>query len=87
MANELGVNWGLVNLVSEKQFQQRQAKAEYQDPTQFIRVLLPEKSRNQFLFYSWERLYANPVAKSIGMAELAGYMRNKSANCVKAFSL
>lgn len=87
MANELGVRWALGNLVSEGQFHQRQHKAEFQDPTQFIRTLLPEESRGRFLFHSWERLYADHVAKANGLRDLAEYMFNKSANCAKAFAV
>lgn len=84
MATELGVSWGLVNLVCGKQFRQQ---ANFQDPTPFIHELLPEKSRGQFLFYSWESLYANDVVKNADLKDLAAYMCNKSANGVKAFDI
>jgi hypothetical protein len=87
MANKLGVKWGVVNLVSEKQFQQRQDKVEFQDPTQFIHSCLPEKSRGQFLFYSWEQLYSDHVADTPELNDLAEYMRNKSANGEKALAV
>ena len=87
MANDLGVRWALVNLVCERQFHQRQRRVEFQDPSQFIHALLPEKSRDQFLFYSWERVYADHVAKTTGLEDLAEYMYNKSANGVKALAV
>jgi hypothetical protein len=87
MANELDVRWVLINLVSEGRFRPRQNKVEFQDPTQFIHGLLPEKSRDQFLFYSWERLYAEHVAKATKLKDLAEYMYNKSANGVKALAV
>jgi hypothetical protein len=87
MADKLGVRWGLVNLVCQGQFHQRQHKVEYQDPTQFIYSLLPEQSRDQFLFYSWERLYTDHVAKASKLKDLAEYMCNKSANCVRALAV
>ncbi len=87
MANELGVRWDLVNLVSEEQFNRRQHNVEFQDPSRFIQELLPEKSRDQFHFYSWERLYADHVAKTTGLNDLAEYMYNKSANGVKALAI
>ena len=87
MANELGVRWCLVNLVGEGQFHQRKQKVEYQDPSQFIHALLPEKSHDQFLFYTWERLYADFVSKATGLNDLAEYMDNKSANGVKALAV
>jgi hypothetical protein len=80
MASKLDVRWGLVNLVSERQFHQRQNKVEFQDPTQFIHALLPEESRDQFLFCTWERLYADHVAKATELKDLAEFMYNKSAN-------
>src|SRR5580700_573192 len=80
MASKLDVRWSLVNLVSERQFHQRQNKVEFQDPTQFIHALLPKESRDQFLFYSWERLYADHVAKATELKDLAEFMYNKSAN-------
>jgi hypothetical protein len=87
MANKLDVRWCLVNLVCEGQFQQRQQNVEFQDPTQFIHSLLPEKSRDQFLFYSWGRLYADHVAKVTELKDLSEYMYNKSANGLKALAL
>ena len=87
MANKLDVRWGLVNLVCEGQSHQRQHKVEFQDPTQSIHALLPQKSRGQFLFYSWEQLYADHVAKATELKDLAEYMYNKSANGVKALAV
>lgn len=87
MANELDVRWGLVSLVCEGQFQQRQDEIEFQDPTPFLHAILPEKSRHQFVFYSWERLYADHVAKTAELKDLAEYMYNKSANGVRALAV
>jgi len=84
MSKELEVEWRLVNLVSERQIHQRRHRVEFQDPTQFIHACLPEKSHDHFLFYNWERLYANHVSKATELKDLAEYMYNKSANCVKA---
>jgi hypothetical protein len=70
MANELGVRWGIVSLVGAKQCRQRESKDEFRDPSQFIQGLLPEKSRSQFRFYSWERLYADHVARASGLNQL-----------------
>lgn len=87
MANQLKVEWAVVNLIGSKQFDQRKNKAEFQDPTQFIHSLLPEESRSQFLFYNWERLYADHVANDNKLNDLAEYIKNKSANCAKAFAI
>lgn len=87
MANQLGVPWGVASLVGEKQFQARESKAEFRDPSGFIRELLPAHSREQFRFYSWERLYADYVIESSHLAPLADYMYNKSANGERAFAV
>jgi hypothetical protein len=87
MANKLRVRWVLVNLVGEGQFHQRQHEIEFRDPTQLIHSLLPDKARDQFLFYSWERLYADYVVKATGLNDLAVYMYNKSANGAKALAV
>jgi len=87
MANELGVRWGLVSLVSDTQFHQRQHKVEFQDPTPFIHNLLPKSAHGQFVFYSWERLYADHVAKSTELGNLGTYLYNKSANGIRAFAI
>jgi len=71
MAHELGVRWGLVNLVCEGQLRRQEPKDAFQDPTTFIRGCLPEESHNQFLYYSWERLYADHVAKRSDLMDLA----------------
>src|ERR1019366_8585445 len=85
MADKLGVDWSLANLVSDGQFHQREYKVEYQNPTQFIHSFLPEKSHDPFQFYSWERLYADHVANDNKLNVLAEYIKNKSANCAQAF--
>jgi len=87
MANELAVRWGLVSLVCEGQFSQRQDKVEFQDPTRFVHTLLPEESRDQFVFYSWERLYVDHVVKRAELKDLAEYLYNKSANGVRALAV
>jgi hypothetical protein len=88
MANALDVRWGLVSLVCEGQLRQRQTReVEFQDPTRCIHALLPQQSRDRFVFYSWERLYTDHVAKTPELKDLAEYMYNKSANGVKALAV
>lgn len=87
MAKQLGVRWALVSLVSEGQRQRRLPEVEYQDPTPFIHSLLPEEARNQFRFYSWERLYADHVVHVKGLEGLAAYMYHKSANGERALAV
>jgi hypothetical protein len=73
--------------VCEGQFHRRQDEVEFQDPTPFVHAFLPEKARDQFVFYSWERLYVDHVAKAGELKDLAEYMYNKSANGVKALAV
>jgi hypothetical protein len=87
MAAKLGVRWGLVNIVCEGQFHRRRDRVQYQNPTPSIHPLLPETARDQFAFYSWERLYSEHVAKAAELIDLAKYMYNKSANGVKALAV
>lgn len=87
MSKELGVRWGLVSLVSEKQFQQRQRAPEFQDPTPLIDAVLPATSRDQFLCYSWERLFSEHVAPAAELRDLAEYMSSKSANGESALAI
>lgn len=87
MANQLDVQWAVVSLVCEGRFRQQCKEAEFLDPTRFIYTLLPKLSHDWFAFYSWERLYADHVAKSAGLSDLAEYMRHKSAYCAKAFAV
>lgn len=87
MASELGVRWSLVNLVCEGQLRQREAAHAFEDPTPFIHSLLPEDSRGQFHYYSWERLYADLVANATDLRDLADYMYNKSASGVRALAV
>ena len=87
MAENLGIQWGLASLVSERQCLQKQGMAEYQDPTPFMHSLIPNESRKRFIFYSWEKLYKDHVARRPELHDLAAYMVNKSANTAKAFSI
>lgn len=87
MANQLGVSWALINLVSESQSQRQVHKAEFHNPTQFMHSLLPQNSHSCFGYYSWERLYADHVAKDAALSDLGEYMSNKSAYCSKAFAV
>jgi len=87
MANELGVKWEVVNLVSKRRFGQQSKDVECQDPAQFIRALLPESSRNQFFVFTWEHLYADYVVKTTELRDLKDYMYDKSANGCRALAV
>ncbi len=86
MANQLGVEWTLVNLVSERQHSQG-GGAGYADPTAFMHSVLSQNHRHRFVRYSWERLYSQHVRDVPQLADPAAYMRYKSANCLEAFGI
>lgn len=83
MANNLGVDWRLVNLVSRQQAHLRNDP----DPTPFMHSVLPAASRQRFRRYTWEELYSQHVATVVELAALDRYMRYKSANCAQAFDI
>jgi hypothetical protein len=87
IANELQVPWRLVNLVCARRFDEQQRQIEFRDPTDFIRAILSDNSSDQFAFYSWEQLYGDHVKGNPELQDLADYMYNKSANCVRALRL
>jgi hypothetical protein len=86
MAEQLGVKWAVANLVSERLFSQKRGAA-YDDPTGFIHSVLSENHHEQFIRYSWERLYGEYVQNVPRLSHLASYMRYKSAYCSKAFEI
>ncbi len=81
MAQELNVEWRLVNLVSQMHH------SDQQDPTQFIRSLLPQTHQKRFVRYDWERLFQEHVKGNADLDELAGYLQYKSANCEKGLAI
>ena len=87
MASKLGVRWGLVNLVCEGQHSQRKANDTFADPTAFVQSFLHHKSRDQFVYSTWERLYAEHVSCNADLGDLQEYMRNKSASGAKALAV
>lgn len=87
MANELGVKWGLVNLVCEGQSRLRQPADGFADPTPFMRTVLPAASHSQFLYYTWERLYADHIANAPQLQDLREYLYNKTASRVRALAI
>ena len=89
MAEQLGVEWAVANLVSEQQcLQSRRAEyPEYRDPTEFIRSVLPGNSHQRFIRYKWEQIFSRHVQDVPRLDDLADYMRYKSAYCSKAFGI
>jgi hypothetical protein len=85
MSQELGVPWTLLSVVNRSRFSNQKRDAAFRDPTPFIQAVLPENSGNCYGFYSWEQLYSDIVENCAGLNDLGNYMRNKSANGVRAF--
>jgi hypothetical protein len=86
MAEQLGVEWAVANLFSERQSSQSRA-AQYRDPTGFIHSVLPENRHERFVRYSWERLYSHHIRVLPRLNDLADYIRHKSAYCARAFDI
>ena len=87
MAEQLGVDWRVVSLVSETQCKKGKKRDEYRDPTSFIHAMLPAASHHRFVSFSWEELYRSHLAGAEGLPQLAEYLVNKSANGSRAFDL
>lgn len=81
MAEQLGVDWHLANLVSQTQFARRRGD-EYCDPTAFIQMVVPKP---HFTFLRWEEVYEFASAASLSV--LTDYMVHKTAHLKVAFDL
>jgi len=82
MAKQLKVQWGFVNLTSQRAY-----KKMSDDVTAFSNAVLPPESRHRFVRCTWEQLFRDHVEGKADLDELATYMRHKSANCVQAFGI
>jgi len=81
-----GRDWMVANLVSKTQWKNRRKVYGYDftDPTPSI----PAVAQSRFKFISWEDEIYNRVLKDDPvLAELAEYMRTKTVNLTRAFSL
>ena len=87
MAQELGVPWTLLSLVTRSRFGENHRDAGFRDPTPFVRSVLPESSDGGFRLYSWEELYADHVANVPELNDLGNYIYDKSANGTRAFGV
>jgi Restriction Endonuclease associating with ARP len=86
MAQMMKKGWKVVNLVSRTQWEQWHERAQatgydYRDPTECI----PSRVRGHFQFLYWEDLFRAILANDDRVAEIAEYMRRKSANLAPAF--
>ncbi len=82
MADQLKVQWGLVNLTSKRAYEKMS-----DDLTTFANAVLPPESRQRFVRYTWEQLFRDRVEGNDDFAELATYLRFKSANRGQAFEI
>ncbi len=81
MAAKLNVEWRLVNLTSKLL-----AKEMSNDLATFTNAVLPPRTQQRFVRYTWEKLFRDHVEVD-DLRELATYLRFKSANCGRAFDI
>jgi hypothetical protein len=82
MADQLKVQWGLVNLTSKRAYEEMS-----DDLTTFANAVLPPESSQRFVRYTWEKLFHDHVEGNGDLHELATYLRYKSASCGSAFDI
>jgi hypothetical protein len=87
MANKLGVDWRLINLVSKTQWSARSNNPKFTDPTCSIQEILSESYKNHFLFQTWEGLWVHCIKNDPELCLLSEYMQHKTARMAKAFEL
>jgi hypothetical protein len=78
MAERLGVDWYLINLVSRRQSEGRPGP-EHADPTAFVTGLLPPEYRGRFRRTTWEDLTATTVRGVPDLEPLVEYLASKTA--------
>jgi hypothetical protein len=84
-----GAEWHVANLVSTTQWSSKSGMnhVDYTDPTAAVRSYLPAERQGHFTWRTWENLYTALVRDDSALADLASYMRGKSAHFRRAFSL
>jgi hypothetical protein len=86
MAEQLKVEWYLVNLVSRYQFASKHSQ-EFDEPTSFIRSLLPPEHHERFRFAQWEGLYEECIRDVPELTPLKEYLTRKTAYACKALDV
>ena len=86
MAEQLNVQWYVVNLVSKHQFADK-CSQEFADPRPFFRAILPSDCEGRFRFESWESLYETCVKDGRELTSLKDYLTRKTAYARKALGL
>jgi hypothetical protein len=86
MAEQLNVQWYVVNLVSKHQFADN-CSQEFADPRHFFRSILPSEFEGRFRFESWESLYETCVKDGRELTSLKEYLTRKTAYARKALGL
>lgn len=83
-----GMNWHVVNLVSQTQWdlKQDEKKSHYsfQTPEKYVKAYLKV---DRFSFRTWEGLHQNVIKDDPSLQELDKYMRSKTAHYERAFEL
>lgn len=87
MAN--GSEWHVVSLMSDTQrkFGKTTNMYSFDDPRPHVRSYLRRDCQNRFHFQTWEELYGKLIKNSQELAQLATYVRTKSAHYQRAFDL
>ncbi|HEV2174665.1 MAG TPA: hypothetical protein VGR71_13905, partial [Nitrospira sp.] len=82
-------DWHVVNLMSDTQRKLGTTtdKCSFDDPRPHVRSYLRSGYRDRFHFKTWEELYCKVVKNTSGLAQLADYIRTKSAHYGRAFAL
>ena len=81
-------DWHVVNLVSNTQLSDKDNnRYSFADPTLDVRSYLSSNSQRCFTYRTWEDLYTAVIKDTPELAELALYMRDKSAHYRPAFIL
>lgn len=82
MADQLKVQWGLVNLTTKQAYDKMA-----DDLATFANAILPPAGQQRFVRYTWEKLFRDHVEGKDDLQELATYLRFKSSNRDKVFEI
>lgn len=85
-------DWRVVNLVGARQWDQARANRvptgySFDDPTKNVCGYLAEEYKQRFSFRTWEGLHNSVISSRPELAQVALYMKEKSAHFASAFDL
>jgi hypothetical protein len=79
--------WHVVNLVAESLKGKKDKYKSFANPTEEVAGYLHPDYKHCFTYRTWEGLHANCIAGDSKLADLDGYLREKSAHYFPAFTL